>query len=88
MKNKKSKAEKVKFVRQILAKFSIDISQLHLGVHSNCIDMSGVLKKYNGDDFTAAELRGFVDALAEFGHITTSLSNWDLTNGEVRKLEK
>ena len=50
--------------------------------------MSGVLIKYSGDDFSAAELRGLVDALGDYGHISSSLSNWDLTNGEVRRLEK
>ncbi len=88
MKNKQTKAERVKAVRQIFAKFGVDISQVHLGVHSNSIDMSGVLIKYSGDDFSAAEIRGLVDALGDYGHISSSLSNWDLTNGEVRRLEK
>ncbi|MCO4756105.1 MAG: hypothetical protein KC478_16605, partial [Bacteriovoracaceae bacterium] len=68
MRSKQSKAERVKEVKQVLAKFSVDITQLHLAVHSSTIDMSGVLLKYSGDEFNVGELSSLVDALAGYGH--------------------
>lgn len=81
-----SKAEKVKEVRRVLAQFGVDVQQLHLSVHSSSIDMSGSLLKYDGSELALGEVNALVKALASFGHLTTTLTEWDLTNGEIKKL--
>ena len=88
MKSTQSKGERVKEVRRILAKFGVDVQQIHLSVRSNSIDMSGNLVNYDGSELGSGEVSALVNALSPFGHLTTSLANWNLTNGEIVKLEK
>ncbi|MEX0798571.1 MAG: hypothetical protein WD025_03965 [Bacteriovoracaceae bacterium] len=87
MKPNISKAQRVKDVRRVLAQFGIDIQQLHLSVQSNSIDLAGVLLKYDGSELSSGEVTALVNSLSSFGFLSTSLANWNLTNGEIVKLE-
>lgn len=86
MRDKQSKAGKVKDVRRVLAQFGVDVQKLHLSVHASSIDMSGSLVKYDGSGFAFGEISALVNALSSFGHLTTDLAEWNLTNGEIVKL--
>jgi hypothetical protein len=82
----KSRAERNKEVRRILAQCSIDIQQISLAVNPNSVDLSGVLVKYDGSELNNGEVVNLVQALLPFGFLTTTLSNWNLTSGEITKI--
>lgn len=86
MKKTKSRAERNKEIRRILAQFKVDVQQVSLAINPNSVDLSGVLVKYDGSDLSNGEIVNLVQALLPYGFLTTSLSNWNLTNGEIIKI--
>lgn len=87
MKGNQSRAEKVKGVRRVLAQHGVDVNQLHLNVYHNSLDLSGNLVKYDGSELAFGEVSALVRSLGTFGSLSTTLSTWDLTGGEIVKLE-
>lgn len=87
MKGNQSRAEKVKGVRRVLAQHGVDVNQLHLNVYHNSLDLSGNLVKYDGSELVFGEVSNLVKSLVVFGSLSTTLSTWDLTGGEIVKLE-
>ncbi len=88
MKGNQSRAEKVKGVRRVLAQHGVDVNQLHLSVYHNSLEISGNLVKYDGSELAFGEVSALVRSLTPFGSLSTTLSSWDLTGGEIAKLER
>lgn len=88
MREKQSKAARVKEVRRVLAQFGVDVQKLHLSVYSSSLDLSGSLVKYDGSELVYGEVNALVKALADFGQLSSTLAEWDLTNGDIIKLSQ
>lgn len=88
-KERASRAELNKDLRRILAKYHVDTSSIAFSASNYSVSLSGLLIRTDGSEFNSGALQPLVDELqSKYGNIDSDLSNWDLTGGSIRKLDK
>lgn len=86
-KKKPSRAETSKKVRQMFTKHGVDLAEIQITASSSQVSIGGWLLRHDGSELAFPQVKALVDDLMnECGFITTSLGNWDLTAGQIKKL--
>ncbi len=85
LKKDRSRHEVNKLLRRIFAKHCVDLSLLSYSAGLTYINLTGILLKLDGSEFTVACAKNLAEDICEVGQLTTDLANWELYNGIVKR---
>jgi hypothetical protein len=85
---KPSRAETNKKIRNIMTKHGVDLAECQISATSTQVSLGGWLVRHDGSELAFPQVKALTDDLMnECGYVTTQLGNWDLTGGQIKKLE-
>ena len=84
--DKLSRLQVNKVIRQALVKNSADLTLLQFSCQGRSLTLNGTLKKQSGGEYTAQGVESLIQDIQKIGlTINSDLSNWEISNFGVRR---
>ncbi|MDA8791804.1 hypothetical protein N9N67_01090 [Bacteriovoracaceae bacterium] len=80
-----SRAENSRAVRRVLAKHYVDLNSLSFSAGLTYINLTGLLVKTDGSEFTLSSVKIMMEDLQHLGNVQSDLANWELNGGMIKK---